>query len=237
MKFSTGQKVTIFIILLLLIDQLIKVTVKLNMTIGESIHVFGDWFQILFIENRGMAFGMQFGTGIFGKLLLSLLRLGLIGLLIWYLRKLIKRDNAAYSMPGLEANASVSASAAHVKGNSSETVKPSKVPAGVLIGLALVLVGAVGNMFDSLFYGLIFSASDAVQKAVLFPIGGGYAPLLFGQVVDMFYFPIIDTVLPDWVPIWGGDNVVFFRPFFNFADSCVSVGVIYLLLFQRKFFK
>ena len=92
MKFSTGQKVTIFIILLLLIDQLIKVTVKLNMTIGESIHVFGDWFQILFIENRGMAFGMQFGTGIFGKLLLSLLRLGLIGLLIWYLRKLIKRD-------------------------------------------------------------------------------------------------------------------------------------------------
>jgi signal peptidase II len=215
MKLSTGQKVTIFVILLLLIDQAIKVAVKLNMTVGESIHVFGDWFQILFIENRGMAFGMQFGTGIFGKLFLSLLRLGLIGLLIWYLHKLIKRDN----------------------GSSSVSKTPTKVPVGVLVGLALVLVGAVGNMLDSLFYGLIFSASDTMQKAVLFPIGGGYAPMMFGQVVDMFYFPIIDTNLPKWFPIWGGDNIVFFRPIFNFADSCVSVGVIYLLLFQRKFFK
>ena len=223
MKLSKGQLVTIFIVFLLLIDQAIKITVKLNMTLGESIHVCGDWFQILFIENRGMAFGMQFGTGIFGKLFLSLLRLGLIGVLIWYLHKLIKRDAAATSIADSESK---EAGAGNVH-----------VPAGVFVGLSLVLVGAVGNMLDSLFYGLIFSSSEAMQKAVLFPIGGGYAPMLFGQVVDMFYFPLIDTVLPDWVPIWGGENVVFFRPIFNFADSCVSVGVIYLLLFQRKLFK
>ncbi len=203
MKLSGGAKISIFVILLLVIDQAIKFAVKLNMTLGESIPVFGDWFQICFVENNGMAFGMQFG-GIVGKILLTLFRLLLIGFIIYYINKVL--------------------------------LKKSDTPTGVIVGVSLVLVGAIGNVIDCLFYGQIFSASSYLMVAELFPSGGGYAPLLMGKVVDMFYFPIIDTVLPEWVPIWGGEEFVFFRPVFNFADSCISVAVIYMLLFQRKFF-
>lgn len=203
MKLSGGAKVSIFVVLLLVIDQVIKFAVKLNMTLGESIPVFGDWFQICFVENNGMAFGMQFG-GMIGKILLTLFRVILIGFIIYYINKVL--------------------------------LKKSDTPTGVIVGVSLVLVGAIGNVIDCLFYGQIFSASSYLMVAELFPSGGGYAPLLMGKVVDMFYFPIIDTVLPEWVPIWGGEEFVFFRPVFNFADSCISVAVIYMLLFQRKFF-
>ncbi len=202
MKLSKGNCISLFVVLLLVIDQAIKFAVKLNMTIGESIPVFGDWFKICFIENNGMAFGMQFGGSI-GKLALSLFRVVLIGFIIVYLRKLIKRAGT---------------------------------PTGVLVGLSLVLVGAIGNVIDCLFYGEIFSASTYTQVAQLFPPDGGYTGLLYGKVVDMFYFPIIDTVLPDWIPFYGGKPFVFFRPIFNFADSCISCGVVYMLIFQRKFF-
>ena len=202
MKFTKGGCISLFVVLLLVIDQAIKFAVKLNMTIGESIPVFGDWFQICFIENNGMAFGMQFGGSI-GKLALSLFRVVLIGFIIVYLRKLIKRAGT---------------------------------PTGVLVGLSLVLVGAIGNVIDCLFYGEIFSASTYTQVAQLFPPDGGYTGFLYGKVVDMFYFPIIDTVLPEWVPFYGGEHFIFFRPIFNFADACISVSVIYMLLFQRKFF-
>ncbi len=203
MKLSGGAKISIFVILLLVIDQAIKFAVKLNMTLGESIPVFGDWFQICFVENNGMAFGMQFG-GMVGKILLTLFRLLLIGFIIYYINRVL--------------------------------LKKSDTPTGVIVGVSLVLVGAIGNVIDCFFYGQIFSASSYLMVAELFPSGGGYAPLLMGKVVDMFYFPIIDTVLPEWVPIWGGEEFVFFRPVFNFADSCISVAVIYMLLFQRKFF-
>lgn len=202
MKISKGCGISLLVILLLVIDQVIKFAVKLNMTIGESIPVFGDWFQICFIENNGMAFGMQFGGSV-GKLALSLFRVVLIGFIIVYLRKLIKKAGT---------------------------------PTGVLVGLALVLVGAIGNVVDCLFYGEIFSASTYSQVAQLFPPDGGYTGFLYGKVVDMFYFPIIDTVLPEWVPFYGGEHFIFFRPIFNFADACISVSVIYMLLFQRKFF-
>lgn len=203
MKLSGGAKISIFVVLLLVIDQVIKFAVKLNMTLGESIPVFGDWFQICFVENNGMAFGMQFG-GMIGKILLTLFRVLLIGVIIYYINRVL--------------------------------LKRSDTPTGVIVGVSLVLVGAIGNVIDCLFYGQIFSASSYLMVAELFPSGGGYAPLLMGKVVDMFYFPIIDTVLPEWVPIWGGEEFVFFRPVFNFADSCISVAVIYMLLFQRKFF-
>ncbi len=203
MKLSGGAKISIFVILLLVIDQAIKFAVKLNMTLGESIPVLGDWFQICFVENNGMAFGMQFG-GMVGKILLTLFRLLLIGFIIYYINRVL--------------------------------LKKSDTPTGVIVGVSLVLVGAIGNVIDCLLYGQIFSASSYLMVAELFPSGGGYAPLLMGKVVDMFYFPIIDTVLPEWVPIWGGEEFVFFRPVFNFADSCISVAVIYMLLFQRKFF-
>ena len=203
MKFSKGALISIFVVLLLVVDQVIKFAVKLNMTLGESIPVFGDWFQICFVENNGMAFGMQFG-GVVGKILLTLFRVVLIGFIIYYIKKVL--------------------------------LKKTDTPAGVLVGVSLVLVGAIGNVIDCLLYGQIFSASSYMMVSELFPSGGGYAPLMMGKVVDMFYFPIIDTTLPEWVPFWGGNEFVFFRPVFNFADSCISVAVIYMILFQRKFF-
>ncbi|MDD3033126.1 MAG: lipoprotein signal peptidase [Bacteroidales bacterium] len=200
MHLSKGKKISILVILILMIDQIVKILIKTHMTIGESIHVF-NWFQILFVENNGMAFGMQFG-GTIGKLILSLFRIALAGFIIYYIKKLIEQ----------------------------------KAPTGILVGVALILVGAIGNIFDSLFFGLIFSESTPTQVATLFPDGGGYAPFLFGKVVDMLYFPLIDTTLPDWVPVFGGEEFLFFRPIFNIADSCITIGVIYMLLFQRKFF-
>lgn len=203
MKLSKGTIISLSVILLLLVDQAIKFAVKLNMTLGESIPVLGDWFKICFVENNGMAFGMQFG-GAFGKILLTLFRVVLIGFIIYYIKKVL--------------------------------LKKSDTPTGVLVGVSLVLVGAIGNVIDCIFYGQIFSASSYFMVSEFLPSGGGYAPLLMGKVVDMFYFPIIDTVLPDWVPFWGGKEFVFFRPVFNFADSCISVAVIYMIIFQRKFF-
>ena len=186
MKVSKGTRITILVVLLLILDQVVKILVKTHMSLGQSIPVFGKWFQILFIENNGMAFGLQFGES-WGKLALSLCRLVLIVLIIVYLRKLLKKP---------------------------------ETPTGVLVGLAAILCGAIGNMIDSMFYGIIFD----------------YAPFLYGKVVDMLYFPLIDTTLPANFPIWGGRHIIFFRPIFNIADSCITCGAIYLLLFQWKYF-
>ena len=203
MKLSKGKIISLSVILLLLVDQAIKFAVKLNMTLGESIPVLGDWFKICFVENNGMAFGLQFG-GDFGKILLTLFRIILIGLIIYYINKVL--------------------------------LKKSDTPTGVLVGVSLVLVGAIGNVIDCIFYGQLFSASSYGMLAEFLPSGGGYAPLMMGKVVDMFYFPLIESTFPDWLPIWGGKDFIFFRPVFNFADSCISVGVIYMLLFQYKYF-
>ncbi len=203
MKLSKGKIIALSVTLLLLIDQVIKFAVKLNMTLGESIPVFGDWFKICFVENNGMAFGMQFG-GVFGKILLTLFRIVLIGLIIYYINKVL--------------------------------LKKSDTPTGVLVGVSLILTGAIGNVIDCIFYGQLFSASSFGMLAEFLPSGGGYAPLMMGKVVDMFYFPLIESTFPDWLPVWGGQDFIFFRPVFNFADSCISVGVVYMLLFQYKYF-
>ncbi len=109
---------------------------------------------------------------------------------------------------------------------------------GLLLCFALILAGAVGNILDSAFYGLIFSESSYHGGlAELFPEEGGYGGFLYGKVVDMFYFPMIDTYLPDWLPVWGGERFQFFKPVFNVADSSISIGIVSLLLFQRQFFK
>lgn len=202
MKISKGTRLTIFVVALLVIDQVIKILVKSNMTLGQSIPVFGNWFRIHFIENMGMAFGMSFGGGI-GKLLLTLFRIVLGTAIIFYIRALLKKPDT---------------------------------PTGVLYGLAAIMCGAFGNIIDSLFYGLIFTESTYTQVATMFPEGGGYAGLFFGKVVDMFYFPIIDTTFPDWMPLVGGKPFRFFEAIFNFADSCITVGAFYLLIFQWKFF-
>lgn len=196
-RLGKGKQLLILGIVLVVIDQVIKILVKTHMTIGSDgqIRIF-EWFRILFVENKGMAFGMAFG-GSFGKIVLSLFRVGLSVLLIWWIAKLLKK-------------------------------KPA-VPTGVLVGLTLIAAGAVGNLIDCLCYGLLFSASTPTAVA---DFGGSYAPPLLGMVVDMFYFPL--WVWPDWVPFLGGH--VFFEPVFNFADSCVTVGAVYLIFFQWRFF-
>ena len=184
------------VVAILLIDQIIKIEVKTNMTLGEAKRV-TDWFYIEFIENNGMAYGMKF----INKLVLSLFRLFAIGFIGYYLAKIIKKNVA---------------------------------PLGYIVLIAMVLAGAAGNLIDCLFYGLIFDASTPFTVSQFVPFGEGYSTFLNGKVVDMFYFPIIQTTWPEWVPYFGGSEYVFFSPVFNFADACISVGVVALLLFYRK---
>lgn len=191
-----GWIAVIFIAAILIVDQIIKIEVKTNMSLGEALRI-TDWFYIEFIENNGMAYGMTF----INKLVLSLFRMFAICGIGWYIWRVVKS--------GLFSK-------------------------GYIVCLSMVLAGAAGNLIDCLFYGLIFNASTPFNVAHFVPFGEGYSTFLHGRVVDMFYFPIIHTQWPDWVPVWGGDDFVFFSPVFNFADSCISVGVVLLLLFFRK---
>lgn len=179
----------------LLVDQLIKIWVKTHMTLHEQIEIL-SWFKIVFIENNGMAYGMELGS----KLLLSIFRVVAIGILGYYIVGQVRR----------------------------------KARYGYVVCLSMVLAGAAGNILDSMFYGLVFNASSEFYTSYFVPFGTGYAPFLMGKVVDMFYFPLIVTTWPDWVPMVGGDPYVFFSPVFNFADSSISVGVVLLLLFYRR---
>jgi len=111
-----------------------------------------------------------------------------------------------------------------------------KSNSGLIICVSLILAGALGNIIDSAFYGMIFSESTQFSKAVLFPQGGGYAGFLHGKVVDMFYFPIINGTWPEWIPFKGGQSFEFFRPVFNLADSSITIGVFSILIFQKRFF-
>ena len=201
-KVSKGTVLLLVGIGLVIIDQVIKILVKTNMSIGENFNVIGQWFKIYFIENEGMAFGMKFGGSV-GKFILSLFRIVLFGALVYWIRALLKK-------PG--------------------------TPSGVTVGLTLIAAGALGNIIDCLFYGILFSESTYSSVAEFLPAGGGYAPFFFGKVVDMFYFPIIDTTFPEWMPLIGGNPFRFFAPVFNFADSCVTCGALYLIFFQWKFF-
>ena len=112
----------------------------------------------------------------------------------------------------------------------------NKAQKGVVVCVSLILAGAIGNIIDSAFYGLIFNESYN-QVATLMPEEGGYAPFLFGKVVDMLYFPVVEGFLPGWIPFWGGDYFIFFRPVFNIADSSITIGVMALILFYRNYFK
>lgn len=191
-----GWIAVIIVAAILIVDQIIKIEVKTNMSLGEALRI-TDWFYIEFIENNGMAYGMTF----INKLVLSLFRMFAICGIGWYIWRVVKS--------GLFSK-------------------------GYIVCLSMVLAGAAGNLIDCLFYGLIFNASTPFNVAHFVPLGEGYSTFLHGKVVDMFYFPIIHTQWPDWVPVWGGDDFVFFSPVFNFADSCISVGVVLLLLFFRK---
>ncbi|PKQ62856.1 lipoprotein signal peptidase [Labilibaculum filiforme] len=197
---SLFKKSIALIVVLLILDQVVKIWIKTHMMLGEEFSVFGDWFLIHFIENNGMAFGMEL-EGEWGKILLSLFRIFAVCGIGWYLYDIATK----------------------------------KAPLGLIISIALIFAGAMGNIIDSAFYGLIFNDSY-YQVATFMPDAGGYASFLHGKVVDMLYFPIIEGRFPEWIPMWGGEHYIFFRPVFNIADSYITIGVSFILLFQRKYF-
>lgn len=197
------------ILFVLLADQALKIWIKTNYPTGEVVRVFGfDWFRIHFIENSGMAWGWQWGNET-GKVILTLFRLAAVVGGTWYLLKFIRE----------------------------------KYSKGFLICAGLIYAGAAGNLIDSMFYGMIFDKglhySSVLNEYVGYLgvaelSGKGYGSFMHGSVVDMLYFPIISGVLPEWIPVFGGQPFEFFSPIFNIADAAISVGVITLLLFQKR---
>lgn len=198
-----GRTVAFFILLIIFADQALKYYIKTTYTLGEEHNILGKWFRLHFVENEGMAWGLQFG-GDFGKIILTLFRLVAVIWGTFYLRTIIEK----------------------------------KYHPGYIICASLIYAGALGNLLDSMFYGLIFNASDGFSTASLFPPEGGYTSFLHGKVVDMLYFPIIQTSYPSWFPIasWRGQSFEFFSPVFNLADASISSGVISMLVFQKKIF-
>lgn len=182
---SITKKSLLLIFLVLFVDQALKIFIKLNFALGEHVDVF-SWFKIFFIENNGMAFGME----IIGKLFLTLFRIVAVIGLAFFIRNLIKKQ------------------ASH----------------GYILAVSLLLAGAAGNIFDSLFYGLLFSESNGMAATFL-PETGGYAPLFYGKVVDMLYFPLIKNSMGE---------TIFFSPIFNIADSAITISVGIILIFFRK---
>ncbi len=197
---SKLKKSILIVVLILLADQILKIWIKTNMTLGQEFNIIGHWFLIHFVENNGMAFGFEFG-GEYGKIFLSLFRVVAVFGIGWYILKLVKKD----------------------------------LPMGFIACVSLIFAGAIGNIIDSAFYGLIFNDSYG-RVASLFPEGGGYATFLHGRVVDMFYFPLISGTYPSWVPLAGGSDFQFFRPVFNIADSSISIGIFSIIFFYRKQF-
>ena len=202
------KKVLWITFFILFIDQASKLYVKTHFHLHEEVKGF-DWFYLTYVENPGMAYGVQLG-GFVGKIGLSLLRLVLIGLMAYYINKWSKKANTWYFI----------------------------IPAG------LIFAGAIGNLIDSTFYGIIFDSGTTYNSPVKDWYGysgisklnfEGYAPLFGGCVVDMFRFPLIDTYLPQWIPIWGGERIQFFNYIFNIADSSITIGAICLIIIY--FFK
>jgi len=180
MKKSSVALLIIFVFVAL--DQIVKIWVKTTISLGESFPVLGNWLYIYFVENEGIAFGISFGKNI-GKLLLSLLRIAVVTILIYYLFSLIKKKQANWF---------------------------------VVVILSLIIAGALGNIIDSMFYGIIWR----------------YAPFLYGHVVDMFYFKLFR--IPNWSPLFAGEY--FFPAIFNIADACTTIGIIAIVIWNKKFF-
>lgn len=195
-KLSHYQWAVIVAILVVVLDQILKIWVKTSFYLGQE-HEITSWFRLCFIENNGMAFGWQLGSKIF----LTLFRVAFVGVLVYYLVKL-------KNSPGIKM--------------------------GYLLCVSLVIAGALGNIIDCMFYGLIFNDPMPTAVATMFPEGGGYAPFLQGRVVDMLSFPLFSFNWPDWVPVVGGEHFEFFKPIFNLADAAISCGIIAVILFYSK---
>lgn len=198
MKITKGWLAAIIIVCVVMIDQLLKIWVKTNFFYGEEF-VITDWFRLYFIENNGMAFGMELGS----KLLLTLFRIVAVILFIYYIYRIKDKDG---------------------------------FHKGYITCISLITAGALGNVIDCIFYGVIFDNPVPPFTATFMPDGGGYGTLFHGRVVDMLYFPLVEWNWPNWLPFVGGEHFIFFQPIFNFADAALSVGVIVLILFYSKFF-
>ena len=207
------KKIVLITLLILLIDQFSKIYIKTHFYLGESIPVFGqNWFKLTFVENPGMAYGFHFG-GLFGKYFLVILRLFVIGYMIYLFKKWIREKKSNY----------------------------------LLIPMAVIFAGAIGNVLDGMFYGMIFDSGSIYEESVsrwidydgvskLVPFGQGYSQFMKGCVVDMLHFPLVDTTWPDWIPILGGNRIEFFKYIFNVADSSITLGALFLYIFRKKAF-
>lgn len=191
-----GLIATAIILTVIILDQILKIWVKTHFYLNENLEI-TSWFHLHFIENNGMAFGMEFGPKIF----LTIFRLVLAGGLIWVLVR--------------------------IKGMAA-------VKTGFLVCLALIIAGAIGNIIDCVFYGVIFNNPMPPEVAQMFPPGGGYATLFHGRVVDMLYFPLFSFTWPGWMPGVGGQEFLFFQPVFNLADAAISCGMIAVLIFYPR---
>ena len=197
MKKKYAWTAVVIVTVLIVIDQIIKFWVKTHLAIGQTVPLLGEWFNLHFVENEGMAFGISFGQQV-GKFLLSLVRILLVGALCWYTASRIRRDKMDWL---------------------------------VLTILCLVIAGAMGNIIDSMFYGIFFTESNFLITAQWSP-GHGYAPFFFGKVVDMFYVKLFP--IPEGFPLWGGSW--FFPAVFNFADACITVGIFMAIIFNKRIF-
>lgn len=207
------KKIIAITVLILLLDQFSKIYIKTHFYLGESVNVFGlSWFKLTFVENPGMAYGLHFG-GLWGKYILIILRIVLAIGMVMLFKKWLREGASNY----------------------------------LIIPMAMIFAGAIGNVFDGIFYGVIFDSGtfydtasgrwidySGVSKLTAF--GHGYSDLMKGCVVDMLHFPLVDTTWPDWVPIFGGNRVEFFKYIFNIADSSITLGALFLYFFRRKAF-
>ncbi|AJA68485.1 lipoprotein signal peptidase [Myroides odoratimimus] len=194
------KRAYLLVLIVLILDQLLKIYIKTNFLLNDEIVVF-DWFRIHFIENEGMAWGVEL-PGDYGKLALTLFRIVAVCGIAWWLNDSFKKKASNY----------------------------------LIVAIALIMAGALGNIIDSIFYGVIFNESTPGQIATMFS-DQPYGSWFHGKVVDMFYFPIWKGYLPEWLPIWGGNYFTFFNAIFNIADVAISVGVGILIVFSKKVFK
>jgi signal peptidase II len=200
------KKSILLIIIILLIDQISKIYVKTHFVLQDSIEVF-SWFKIYFIENEGMAWGTRISDFV----------------------TFISERNAKTALTLFRIVAVIGI------GYWLYDATKKKASNILITAIALIFAGALGNIIDSVFYGVLFGNSY-VNAAAFLPPQGGYDTLLHGKVVDMLYFPLYKGYLPEWLPIWGGKYFTFFEPVFNVADMAISAGFIMLLVFNKKAF-